>query len=127
MKPDSFAIINLSTVDGFVARPAAFVFKTAEGIARVEPGYNDPYGSTRPADHYLTGSVIQLPGDLGLSVERHGKVIATVISWTSERAREDAESSCGRALCDFGDYLIEQSVTLDEERQRVEIQLGLNT
>lgn len=126
VNPDSFAIVNLITDDGFVARPAVFVFKTDVGIAWVEPSYVDPYGCTMPADHYLTGSVIQMAGDEGLSVERNGEVIATVMSSINERVKDDAECSCSLALCDFADYLVEQELTLDEERARVRAKLGLN-
>lgn len=126
VNPGSLAIVNLTTDEGFMARPAAFVFKTANGIAWVEPGYTDPYGCTMPADHYLTGSVIQMPGDLGLSVECNSDVIATVVPWANERARSDESDSCRSALCDFSDYLVTRDLTLDEERTRVRALLDLD-
>lgn len=102
-------IITMQGDDTPVIRPGAFVFKTAEGMAWVEPSYADPSGAASPALHMRAGQwdghilngkgwrVEVLPYEaadvdlVGDSLEWFaGHLKAEGLTWAQERARVQA-------------------------------------
>ena len=125
MNPENLAIIYLTDGRGPMYRAAAFVFETLDGIGWVEPNYTDPYGTSRPADHYTAGKVVPLPGGEGFTVQDGARTNATVTPWSVD-GPDDSSGSCGRSLAYFTDYLAAKSTTIDDERARITAHLGLN-
>lgn len=68
MRMPSPAVVHIVGRGFGACRPAAFTWRTADGIAWLEPGYLvvDPYGS-RPAFHRFAGAVSELDGGIFVS------------------------------------------------------------
>jgi hypothetical protein len=130
MNPSNNAIIELHQDGKIQRRPAAFVFPMTDGggnlqgFGWIEPRYIDPAGVTMRADHYRIGQVDAIAEGRGFTVSNpHEGISATVLPWGE--ATDDEDRTCGAALADFGDYLAEKGVTIDQEWAEVRAALGI--
>jgi len=101
-------IITMQGDDSPVIRPAAFVFKSAGGVAWVEPSYADPAGAASPALHTRTG-------------EWDGNILAGK-DWRLEVLPYEAADVdlVGDSLEWFYGHLKAEGLTWSEERARVQ-------
>lgn len=114
MTPLQLAIVRLPTHDQ--VRPAAFVFPDDQGVTWLEPGYLDPFPSSRPGDHRLDGELVANPPGFDLVVA--DQVVAEFRPLGTPGA-DDSEGTCTAALLDFTDALVVTGRTLEQERALV--------
>lgn len=119
MKPEQLAIVRIPAVDQ--VRPAAFVFVDPAGVTWVEPSYLDPAASTAPAVRRILGAAREEGEGFDMVVD--GMVLATFRPMT-DRAQDDSDGSCGRALAQFTDQLVAVGVSIEDERAAIEANLA---
>ncbi len=118
MKDTDHAIVRLPAIDQ--VRPAAHVFRLEGGAAWVEPAYLDPNGATMATFHRIDGQVHALAN--GFTVTAPDGLVATFAPATA--ANDDPEGTCRLALADYTDLLVEQDLTQEGERARLQLELA---
>lgn len=101
-----------------LARPAAFVFPTAQGLAWVEPQYADPAGAGTNALHTRAGTV-QVVGTL-LVLDAEGERI-TALPYDPEEDRD----LVGQAMEWWAGWLADTGEEFATERARVRDLAGI--
>lgn len=119
MKPDRNAIVTVTQADTLNVRPALFVFSTPDGFAWVEPAYLEP-GAPRQAFIRVAGSLTLHATGFTLA-GADGRQYAVVPLDALQAGEWD---DCKGVIAWATAELAAQGVTLDQERERLRVELG---
>jgi hypothetical protein len=118
MKDTDHALVRIDAIGQ--VRPAAHVFRLADGVAWLEPAYLDPNGATMRTFHRIDGKVRDK--GQGFTVDAGDKVAE--VQPLSANPQDDSGGTCRRALAEYGDLLVDKGITQEAERARVALLLA---
>ena len=119
MKPDRNAAIAVIQAGEFTTRPGLFVFTTPDGFAWVEPAYLEP-APTREAFHRVRARVTMTASGFTAEGEDGRSYLVAPLDTLEDGAGADLREVCAWAVREIE----AAGRTVDEERDRLRLQLG---